>query len=226
MPDLEPDHPEAEVDSEDRLPKYPGSPALEPINISALAQYAYCPRRCALILLEQDWSDNEYTLRGTRAHETVDVPEGLIRERVQVERALPLWSERLGLIGKGDVVEFVDNVPYPVEYKVGNRWAKLPDEVQLCAQAMCLEEMFGVPVSEGALFYKTTQRRRVIDLTPELRAETLTIIRAVRQLMSQDKLPAPVADNRCPNCSLLNSCMPEVPQALQKLLTLGPEGDT
>lgn len=198
-------------------------PDLEPLNISALAQYAYCPRRCALIYLEGDWDDNEYTLRGNRAHENVDVPEGMVREGVRVERALPLWSERLGLVGKGDVVEFVNGLPYPVEYKVGNRWAKLSDEIQLCAQAMCLEEMFGVPVLEGALFYKATQRRRTIEFTPELRSETLAVITAVRQLLSQDKLPSPVADNRCPNCSLIHSCMPEVPQTLQKLLALAPE---
>lgn len=190
----------------------------EPIPISALAQYAYCPRRCALILLESDWDDNEYTLRGIRAHENVDIPEGLQREGVLTERALPLWSDRLGLVGKGDVVEFVDGIPYPVEYKVGSRWAKRSDEVQLCAQALCLEEMFGVPVPEGALFYKATRRRREIPFTPELRAETLLVISAVRQLMAQDKLPSPVADNRCPACSLLQSCMPEVPQALQRLL--------
>lgn len=196
----------------------------EPIPISALAQYAYCPRRCALILLESDWNDNEYTLRGTRAHENVDIPEGLLREGVPVERALPLWSDRLGLVGRGDVVEFVDGVPYPVEYKVGNRWAKRSDEVQLCAQAMCLEEMFGVPVPEGALFYKATRRRRVIAFTPELRSETLAVISAVRQLIAQDKLPPPVADNRCPACSLLHSCMPEVPHALQRLLEAPRDG--
>lgn len=196
-------------------------PDLEPINISALAQYAYCPRRCALILLEGQWEDNEYTLRGARAHEIVDTPEGMVRERLRVERALPLWSERLGLVGRGDIVEFPNDAPYPVEYKVGNRWVKLTDEIQLCAQAMCLEEMFGVPVPEGALFYKSTQRRRAVEFTPELRAETMAVIAAVRKLLLQDSLPEPVADKRCPKCSLVNSCMPEVPAALAALLASG-----
>jgi len=201
-------------------------PNLEPIFISALGQYTYCPRRCALIYLEGDWDDNEYTLRGTRAHESVDIPEGMVREGVQVERALPLWSERLGLVGRGDVVEFEDGLPYPVEYKVGNRWAKLCDEVQLCAQAMCLEEMFAVPVPQGALFYKATQRRRVVEFTPELRSETLAVISAVRQLLSQERLPEPVADNRCPNCSLINTCMPEVPENLRRLMAQRGEEDS
>ncbi len=182
----------------------------EPIPISALTQYAYCPRRCALIHLEGDWTDNLFTQRGNRAHENVDIPEGMVRDGVQVERALPLWSERLGLVGRGDVVEFVDGVPYPVEYKVGSRWSKLSDQVQLCAQAMCLEEMFRVAVPEGALFYKSSKRRQEISFAPELRSETLTVISAVRQVLSQTQLPAPVADNRCPNCSLIDTCMPYI----------------
>ncbi|MBS3932826.1 MAG: CRISPR-associated protein Cas4 [Truepera sp.] len=195
--------------------------ALEPLPISALAQYAYCPRRCALIHLEGDWADNLFTERGKRTHENVDIPEGLMREGVRMERALPLWSERLGLVGKGDVVEFSDGVPYPVEYKVGKRWEKLSDRVQLCAQALCLEEMFGVAVPEGALFYKSSQRRQEVLFTPELRSETMTIISAVRQVLSQTRLPPPVADARCPNCSLIDTCMPEIPAALAVWLSAG-----
>lgn len=191
---------------------------LEPIHISALAQYAYCPRRCALIYLEGDWDDNEYTLRGSRAHESVDLPQGLIREGVHIERALPLWSDRLGLVGKGDVVEFTDGVPYPVEYKVGNRWTRLSDMIQLCAQGMCLEEMFGVPVPAGALFYKASRRRLEVPFTPELRAEVERVVAEVRRLLGQDQLPPPVADARCPNCSLIDICMPHVGTALVTIL--------
>ncbi|GEM83377.1 CRISPR-associated protein Cas4 [Meiothermus hypogaeus] len=197
----------------------PSSAEREPLPLSALAQYTYCPRRAALILLEGEWEDNEYTLRGTRAHENVDIPEGLLREGVWVERALPIWSERLGLVGRADVVEFVDGRPYPVEYKVGKRWprelARKAAEVQLCAQALCLEEMFSASVPEGALFSKASQRRRPVRFTPELRAATLATISALRKLLRQDCLPPPAADERCKHCSLISVCMPEVPLALQ-----------
>lgn len=199
---------------------------LEPIPISALAQYTYCPRRCALILLEGQWEDNEYTLRGARAHESVDIPDGLLREGVWVERSLPVWSERLGLSGRGDVVEFVEGVPYPVEHKVGSKWpkelARKAAEVQLCAQGMCLEEMFGVPVLAGALFYKASRRRLEVAFTPELRAEVERIIAEVRRLLEQDQLPPPVADARCPNCSLIDTCMPYVGSAMAAHLPSPP----
>ncbi|MGY4706961.1 CRISPR-associated protein Cas4 [Candidatus Bipolaricaulota sp. J31] len=123
------------------------------VPISALQHYVYCPRQCALIHVEQIWEENIYTLRGRRAHERVEIPEGIVREGVRVEYALPLWSQRLGLVGRADVVEFPDGVPYPVEHKVGPRRARHADEVQLCAQALCLEEMLGVRVPKGALFY-------------------------------------------------------------------------
>jgi CRISPR-associated exonuclease Cas4 len=227
----------------------------EPLPISALAQYVYCPRRAALILLEGEWEDNEYTLRGARAHEQADIPEGLLREGVRIERALPLWSERLGLVGRADVVEFVERVavghtgnenenasgrrrmfsspagnlegvPYPVEYKVGKRWpkelARRAAEVQLCAQALCLEEMFGLSVPEGALFSKASQRRREVRFTPELRAATLATISALRKLLQQDRLPPPAADERCRHCSLISVCMPHVPQALLEWQTQQP----
>jgi CRISPR-associated exonuclease Cas4 len=207
-------------DLEDLLPEIAPTPTEghETIPISALAQYTYCPRRAALIFLEGEWEDNEFTLRGTRAHENVDIPEGLSREGVWFERALPIWSERLGVSGRADVVEFVNGAPYPVEYKLGKKWprelARKAAEIQLCAQALCLEEMFGVSVPEGALFSKVSQRRREVKFTPELRAASLATISALHKLLRQDHLPPPAADNRCRHCSLLSVCMPEVPQAL------------
>ncbi|WP_199489950.1 CRISPR-associated protein Cas4 [Meiothermus sp. QL-1] len=193
----------------------------EPLPISALAQYTYCPRRAALILLEGEWEDNEYTLRGARAHEEVDLPEGLLREGVRVERALPLWSERLGLVGRADVVEFLEGVPYPVEHKVGRRWprelAQRAAEVQLCAQALCLEEMFGLSVPVGAIFSRAERRRREVAFTPGLRAATLATLEALRALLGQERLPPPAADARCKHCSLLAVCMPHLPEALKGL---------
>ncbi|MBO1437220.1 CRISPR-associated protein Cas4 [Meiothermus sp. CFH 77666] len=207
-------------DLDDLLPEAALSPpeTQEPLPISALAQYTYCPRRAALILLEGEWQDNEFTLRGARAHEQADLPEGLLREGVWVERALPLWSERLGLVGRADVVELVEGAPYPVEYKVGQRWpkelARRAAEIQLCGQALCLEEMFGQSVAEGALFSKANRRRRVVRFTPELRAATLAALSGLRKLLQEERLPPPAADERCRHCSLMAVCMPHVPQAL------------
>lgn len=189
----------------------------ELVPISALQHYVYCPRQCALIHIEQIWEENLYTLRGQRAHERVEFPEEMLREGVRVEYALPLWSERLGLVGRADVVEFPDGVPYPVEHKVGPRRARHADEVQLCAQALCLEEMLGIEVPKGALFYRASRRRREVTFTPELRAEVERVVHEVRKLLRQRRLPPPVADARCRDCSLIESCLPFVPQALAAL---------
>ncbi len=182
----------------------------EPIPISALQHFVYCPRQCALIHVEGVWEDNLYTLRGRRAHEGVDLPEGLVREGVKVEYALPLFSERLGLVGRADVVEFYGRVPYPVEHKVGPRRARMADEVQLCAQALCLEEMLGIRVDRGALFYRTSRRRREVVFTPALRALVEETVEKVRALFEAAQLPPPVNDARCRDCSLVEACMPHL----------------
>ncbi len=191
------------------------------IPISALQHYVYCPRQCALIHVEQIWEENLYTLRGRRAHERLELPEGITRAGVRVEYALSLWSTRLGLVGRADVVEFVQGVPYPVEHKVGPRRVRHADEIQLCAQALCLEEMLGVEVPEGALFYRASRRRREVVFTPVLRTEVERVVHEVRELLRRRKLPPPVADARCRSCSLVDSCLPFVPQALSALTERG-----
>ncbi len=186
------------------------------VPISALQHYAYCPRQCALIHVEQVWDENIYTLRGNRAHEQVDVPGGSTRDDVRTEKALPIYSDKYGIVGRADIVEFrTDGTPYPVEHKVGSRKARRADEIQLCAQALCLEEMFSMTVSSGALFYKKSQRRREVEMTASLRADTMSIIESVRILLQSQKLPGPVADSRCPDCSLIESCMPYIVERLQ-----------
>jgi CRISPR-associated exonuclease Cas4 len=180
------------------------------VMISALEHYSYCPRQCALIHVEQTFDENLYTLRGQAVHQRVDEPVAEFQEGVRVERALPLWSKRLGLIGKADVVEFHGVIPYPVEYKHGSKREREHDDLQLCAQAICLEEMAGKPVPKGAIFYHSSRRRREVEFSDALRVEVEVATDAIRQMMKEKTLPPPVNDNRCRHCSLKESCMPTV----------------
>lgn len=188
------------------------------IPLSALQHWAYCPRQCALIHVEQAFDDNLHTLRGNALHARVDQP-GLQTERGRrVERALPLWHDGLGLIGKADAVEFLpDGSPYPVEYKQGSRHKAADiaacDELQLAAQALCLEAMTGQAVPEGAIFYASSKRRRVVPIDPALRERVAEASTAVRALLAAPQLPPPlqgaVAQQRCKGCSLYERCQPE-----------------
>jgi CRISPR-associated exonuclease Cas4 len=180
------------------------------VMISALEHYSYCPRQCALIHVEQTFDENLYTLRGRAAHERVDEPAVEFQEGVRVERALPLWSKRLGLIGKADVVEFHGPTPFPVEYKHGSKREREHDDLQLCAQAICLEEMSGKAVPKGAIFYHSSRRRREVEFTVALRSEVEKATSEIRKMLSDKTLPPPVNDTRCRHCSLKESCMPAV----------------
>lgn len=183
----------------------------DPINVSALNQYTYCPRRCGLIYLESEFSDNIHTSRGNAEHERVD-QSGYVttQEGARAEYALPVWSERLGLIGKCDVVEFwPDGNIYPVEYKHGERKKRLNDELQLAAQAMCLEEMFGKPILNGAIYHHTSRRRREVAITPELRHQVEDTVASIRTILASGKLPPPANDQRCKECSLIDICQPQ-----------------
>lgn len=182
----------------------------EPVMLSALQHWSYCPRQCALIHVEQTFTENLYTLRGRRAHDHVDRPGNEARRGARIERSLALWSRRWGLIGKADTVEFNDGQPYPVEYKVGRRKTGGHDEVQLCAQALCLEEMFDVPVPSGALYYHATRRRHEVSFDSALRTRVHEAIIGIRGLFEAGSLPAAPNDARCPNCSLLDACLPGV----------------
>lgn len=166
------------------------------VLISALEHFSYCPRQCGLIHLEQTFDENIYTMRGQLAHERVDAGEMDLTAGVRVERAIPLWSDRLGLRGKADVVEFRPNGPYPIEYKVGPQHGKHAD-VQLCAQALCLEEMLGLYVARGAIFHIATRRRREVEFSESLRARTTSLIEATRRMLATQVLPPPVNDARC-----------------------------
>lgn len=183
----------------------------DPIPISALQHWSYCPRQCALIHVEQVFADNVYTARGNAVHALVDEPGAERKGTVRIERAMPLWCDRLGLIGKADLVEFDSGGnAYPVEYKHGPRRQKQHDDLQLAAQALCLEEMTGKPVTEGAIYHFSSRRRREVPITPELRALVAQATSEVRAMMSNAQLPAPVNDARCRHCSLSEICQPKV----------------
>jgi CRISPR-associated exonuclease Cas4 len=179
------------------------------VLISAIEHYSYCPRQCALIHVEQTFDENVYTMRGRIAHERVDTSDDTPNRGVETMRSVPLWSERLGLRGKADVVEFRREGPYPVEHKVGRRHGKHPD-LQLCAQALCLEEMLGVPVRRGAIYYTAARRRHEVVFDEALRQRTLEIVAAIRMMLLDQRLPEAPNDERCPNCSLINACLPFV----------------
>ena len=182
----------------------------DPIMISALEHWSYCPRQCALIHVEQTFDENLYTLRGQAVHKRVDEPESDVVDGVRVERAVPLWSKQLGLIGKADVVEFHGETPYPVEYKHGPRREREHDDLQVCAQAICLEEMTGLPVPRGAIYHHSSRRRLEVVFDEHLRARVAEAVAAIRAMLSANALPEPVNDKRCERCSLLESCMPSV----------------
>mgnify|MGYP003474849430 CR=1 FL=1 len=187
---------------------------LDPIPLSALQHWAYCPRQCALIHLEQAFEENIFTLRGQAVHTKADQPGVELRAGLRVERALPVFCDRLGLVGKTDVVEFLpDGTPYPVEYKHGSRHKRADiaacDDLQLGAQALCLEEMFGHAVPEGALYYATSRRRRIVTVDADLRAKIEVTVGEVRRLLTAGRSPPPVNDERCRACSLRDLCQPE-----------------
>ena len=188
--------------------------APDPIPLSALQHFAYCPRQCGLIHVEQVFAENLFTQRGQALHKRVDDPGCEIRKGLRVERALPLFSDTHGLTGKADIVEFLpDGTPYPVEYKQGSRHKRADiaacDDIQLAAQALCLEEMLGKPVPEGALYYATSRRRRIVAVDASLRAKTELTVAAVRQLLAMGVLPPPLNDEHCRACSLRDLCQPQ-----------------
>lgn len=192
----------------------------DPLPISALQHWAYCPRQCGLIHLDQAFDDNLHTLRGQAVHQQVDQPGVEVRKGLRVERALPLFHDALGLIGKADTVEFEpDGTPYPVEYKHGSRHKSADigacDDVQLAAQALCLEFMTGRPVAEGALYYAASKRRRTVAINASLRTRVPMLADEVRSMLASGQLPPPTPDERrCKGCSLHDRCQPE---ALRRL---------
>lgn len=181
------------------------------IPLSALQHYLYCPRQCALIHVEQQWAENRQTAEGRLLHQRADQPQTEQRHGVHTVTAMPLASPVLGISGIADVVEFHGEQPFPVEYKRGRPKAHRADEVQLCAQALCLEVMLEQPVPEGALFYGETRRRKAIAFDAVLRTLTLDTITATRHLLYGQYTPtAQYQPRRCDACSLIELCQPRL----------------
>ncbi len=184
------------------------------VMISALQHYLFCPRQCALIHIEQLWLENRLTAEGRILHERVHSVGGESRRKVRIEFDLPIRSLKAGLIGRADVVEFRLQEkgvwqPYPVEYKRGRPKKDDSDRVQLCAQALCLEEMLNIPVPAGALYYGKKKRRQEVLFDANLRQSTEKTAEALHALLSEGLTPPAHYARRCDRCSLVDLCLPK-----------------
>lgn len=184
------------------------------VALSALQHYVFCPRQCALIHLEQVWSENQYTAEGRAMHERADSAVTSYREGVKVTRSVALRSCVLGVSGVADVVEWHRQKggfdPFPVEYKRGKPKKHDADKVQLCAQAICLEEMLACSIPGGALFYGQTMHRLDVIFNEPLRQKTIAAARGVHELFASGVTPSAEFGPKCRQCSLIEICMPEV----------------
>jgi len=185
-----------------------------PIPISALQHAVYCLRQAALIHIERLWAENRFTAEGRVLHDVAHEAGSRKSRGVRRVTALPLASLRLNISGVADVVEFhggpEGETAFPIEYKRGKPKRHRADEVQLCAQALCLEEMTGRSVREGALFYGETKRRVVVPFNAELRRLTEDTVKAFCALVAAGRTPPAVwKASRCQACSLIELCRPK-----------------
>lgn len=190
--------------------------------ISALSHLVFCERRCALIHIEQVWTENLFTAQGHVLHERAHSQTTESRRDVRVELGMALRSLRLGLIGKADVIEFHRQsdgtwVPFPLEYKRGRKKTDDCDLVQLCAQALCLEEMVQCPVPRGAVFYGKERRRTDVLFDDLLREKTQAAVKRLRQLILSGVTPKAFYKPQCESCSLISDCLPATMQGAQSV---------
>lgn len=183
------------------------------VPLAALQHFAFCPRQCALIHNEQAWAENMFTAQGQLLHQRVDSGDPETRKGVRYERGVLVSAPKLGLTGKLDLLEYEakSNRYTPVEYKRGRKKLENWDRIQLCAQALCLEEMLNIHINEGALWYWETRRREVVELNEAIRQETLSIIKDTSELLDSLTTPRKVAEKkRCRACSLIDYCQPDL----------------
>ncbi len=177
------------------------------LPLSGLQHLAFCPRQWALIHLEQAWAENRLTAEGRLLHERADLPGQSRRANLRTVRGMLLHSLRLRITGRADIVEFRPQ-PFPVEYKRGKRKPTDCDLVQLCAQALCLEEMLATPVPAGAIFYGEPRRRIEVDFSPALRSRTEMLAATMHQLYAAQQTPPAMPAKHCSRCSLIDVCLP------------------
>jgi CRISPR-associated exonuclease Cas4 len=194
-----------------------GEAGLLQVSLSSLEHYAYCPRQCGLILLEDAFTDDAATVRGTLLHQRVDTPGAQRRATVRTLHALPVWHDAYGLTGICDTVEIhADGTILPIEHKSGRYIPGGPVDIQAAAQAICLASMFHRPVPQAAIYSATDRRRHLLTIDQVLHTRVLEATRAVRALLADQALPAPPADSRCRRCSMATTCMPDVLAATQR----------
>ena len=201
------------------MPNVPERDDEDKLAISALQHFRFCGRQFALIHVERLWAENRLTAEGRLMHEKTDVPAAHATAGTLVVRAMPLASDALGLYGVADTVEFFpDGTPFPVEYKHGRPNPHGSDEIQLCAQALCLEEMTGRAVPAGALFYGKTRRRKNVSIDAALREKTRALAAEAHALRERGETPRAQYDPaKCDSCSLRELCLPECGDAAEKL---------
>jgi len=196
---------------EDLKSRMANSPAQEMLPLSLLNDFLYCPRRAGLKMIEGWRAENMHTVRGDIVHEHADLPGYEVAKNVTLLRALPVFSDRLGLSGKCDVIErHPDGSLLPVEYKKGKRRQFENDDAQLCAQALCLEEMFNIAIPRGAVFHAESKRRRDVLFSPELRSLTEQTINELHYLVEAGQVPPAQFKAACEECSLFKICLPRV----------------
>jgi CRISPR-associated exonuclease Cas4 len=187
---------------------------MDPLPLSLLNDFLFCDRRAGLKMIEGLRGENVHTLIGDLAHEHADLPGYEIAKGVKLLRALPVWSERLGLNGKCDIVEqHPDGALVPVEYKKSKRRHFENDDAQLCAQGLCLEEMFARPVERGAVFHAASKRRREVEFTVALRRFTEAALAGLHEMFDAGEVPPAVYKPACTECSLFELCLPRISAA-------------
>ena len=179
------------------------------IPIASLNQYSYCPHRCWRMFCAVEFVDNQYTIEGTSLHDRVHTFSEGYREDTWQVRAIWLKSEEYKLIGKSDLVESDLGELYPVEYKRGKKGEWDNDELQVVAQALCLEEMTGKKVSCGYVYYAQSHQRQLVEITPELKQSAIATIESVQTLLQTGIMPKPLYSKRCKGCSLYSQCLPK-----------------
>jgi CRISPR-associated exonuclease Cas4 len=186
------------------------------LPIAALNHYAYCSHRYWRMFCAGEFVDNQYTIEGTSLHDRVHTLGEGNREQTWQVRAIWLKSEKYNLIGKADLIEEVDGNWYPIEYKRGHKGEWDNDELQVCAQALCLEEMVGREITQGYIYYAQSHQRQLVEISEELRKSAIAAIQAIQNIMKTGNIPPAIYTQRCRGCSLYQHCLPQAAEKVKR----------